>query len=98
MIKQIMKRARTAGRRKTDLWPVLTKILGNVLIITSAAVGMIYSYGFGQESNDPLIANQAKLAKLQLEKQAQEVELRVLQLAEELRRLEKKITCGGSDG
>ena len=80
---------RTTGRRKSDLVPAFTRVLKDVLVVTGAAVSVIYSYGFGQQSNDPLIVNRGELQRAEVIRQARETEERIAEInvhLEEIRR------------
>jgi hypothetical protein len=62
---------RTRGRRKTDnesRAPVVTRILANLLVITSAIVSTIYAYGFGQKSIDQHAEHRAAAQRIEVDR------------------------------
>jgi peptidoglycan hydrolase CwlO-like protein len=77
---------RTRPRRRADAWPILTRVLKDVLVITGAIVSVIYSYGIGQTSNDTLI-NVQQQAKGNVERRTSEIEERIKVLNEQIEQL-----------
>jgi hypothetical protein len=89
LITKVAKPLRAPGRRNSDIWPMVTRILKDVLVITGAIVSVIYSYGIGQQSNVPSIASHEALKQVESARQVRETEEKIKAMNEQLLELKK---------